>query len=271
MEERVVLTLAEPYLDKGYHIYCDNFFSSPALAYNLLLRDTYMIGTCREKRKGVPATIKKRMDKRRTPRGASVADFAVDKDGRKLSPEVHCFFWMDKKPVGLINTITPPDVFATVIRHDSHGDYLEIQCPMAVKFYNQYMGGVDLADNLRKTYSCSRKGIKWYFRIFYYLLDTAVVNAFILYKETKRRPDMTQKEFRLILAEEMIEIACFRTAVGRHSTREKERYTGRHFPEYFQNKSKYCRAKGCKSRPSYRCDRCKVVLCAAPCFRKYHS
>ena len=97
MGERVVLTLAEPYLDKGYHIYCDNFFSSPALAYNLLLRDTYMIGTCREKRKGVPATIKKRLDKRRTSRGASVADFAVHKDGRKLFPEVHCFFWMDKK------------------------------------------------------------------------------------------------------------------------------------------------------------------------------
>ena len=181
------MTLAAPYLDKGYHIYCDNFFSSPSLAFELLLRNTYMIGTCREKRKGVPATIKDRMKKSRTPRGASVSDFAVDANGSRLQPEVHCFFWMDKKAVGLINTITPPDVFATVIRHDSRGQDLEIQCPMAVKKYNQYMGGVDLADNLRKTYSCSRKGIKWYMRIFYYLIDTAAVNAFILYKEAKGR------------------------------------------------------------------------------------
>ena len=79
MGERVVLTLAETFLDKGYHIYCDKFFSSPALAYSLLLRDTCMIGTCREKRKGVPATIKKRMDKQPTLQGTLVADFAVDK------------------------------------------------------------------------------------------------------------------------------------------------------------------------------------------------
>ena len=179
------MTLAAPYLNKGYHIYCDNFFSSPLLAFELLLRNTYMIGTCREKRKGVPATIKDRMKKSRTPRGASVSDFAVDSNGSRLQPEVHCFFWMDKKAVGLINTITPPDVFGTVIRHDSRGQDLEIQCPIAVKKYSQYMGGVDLAENLRKTYSCSREGIKWYMRIFYYLIDTAAVNAFILYKEAK--------------------------------------------------------------------------------------
>ena len=87
---------------------------------------------------------------------------------------------------------------------------------------------------------------------------------------TKRRPDMTHKECRLILADETFETACFRTAIGRHSTEEAERYAGRHFPEFFQNKTKYCRAKSCKSRPSYRFDRCKV-LCAAQCFRKYHS
>lgn len=166
---------------------------------------------------------------------------------------------MNKTPVGLINTITPPDGFATVIRHDSHGDDLEIKCPMAVKLYNQYMGGVDLADNLRKTYSCSRKGIKWYFRIFYYLLDTAVVNAFILYKETKRRPDMTQKEFRLILADEMIDTACFRNAVGRRATTEVERYAGRPSQKRFPTNQSIAAPKAAKAA-------CRVVVTAARFF-----
>ena len=70
---------------------------------------------------------------------------------------------------------------------------------------------------------------------------------------------MTHKEFRVILADEMFETACFRTAVGRHSTEEVERYAGRHYPEFFQNKTMYCRAKGCKTRPSYRFDRCNCA------------
>ena len=39
---------------------------------------------------------------------------------------------------------------------------------------------------------------------FSYIIDTAVVNAFILYKEAKGRKKITQKEFRLLLADKMI-------------------------------------------------------------------
>ena len=47
------------------------------------------------------------------------------------------------------------------------------------------MGGVDLADYRRKLYSSLRKSkVKWYMRIFYFLLDVAVVNAHILESES---------------------------------------------------------------------------------------
>ena len=46
-------------------------------------------------------------------------------------------------------------------------------------------GGVDLADQKRKLYSTSQKSkVKWYMRLFYYLLDVAVVNAHILESES---------------------------------------------------------------------------------------
>ena len=44
-----------------------------------------------------------------------------------------------------------------------------------------YMGGVDLSDQMRKAYTCSRKSrTRWYMRLFWFFVDLAVVNAYIL-------------------------------------------------------------------------------------------
>ena len=43
------------------------------------------------------------------------------------------------------------------------------------------MGGVDPTDQMRKAYTCTRKSKKkWYMRLFWYLLDLSIVNAYIL-------------------------------------------------------------------------------------------
>ena len=41
-------------LDKGFHLYFDNYFSSPSLLSDLLAKDTYCIGTVRVHRKHFP-------------------------------------------------------------------------------------------------------------------------------------------------------------------------------------------------------------------------
>ena len=48
---------------------------------------------------------------------------------------------------------------------------IEVRCPACVKGYNINMGGVDLSDQKRKTLSCSRKSIKWYMRLFWFVVD----------------------------------------------------------------------------------------------------
>ena len=50
--------------------------------------------------------------------------------------------------------------------------------------YYKYMGGVDLADMKRKLYSCSRRLMKRWFRLFYYLVDITVVNSHVIISET---------------------------------------------------------------------------------------
>ena len=68
-----------------------------------------------------------------------------------------------------------------VSRKLKNGSCIDVACPLAVKLYNQNMGGVDLSDQMRKAYTCSRKSrTRWYMRLFWFFVDLAVVNAYIL-------------------------------------------------------------------------------------------
>ncbi|XP_069108928.1 piggyBac transposable element-derived protein 4-like [Argopecten irradians] len=49
----LVMRLIGPYLNQGYHLYMDNYFSSPHLFYNLYLNATLAFGTVRSNRRGI--------------------------------------------------------------------------------------------------------------------------------------------------------------------------------------------------------------------------
>ena len=61
------------------------------------------------------------------------------------------------------------------------GSHVQVICPEAVKAYNEHMGGVDLADQMRRLYTCTHKSSrKWYFWLFWFLVDLTVDNAYVL-------------------------------------------------------------------------------------------
>ena len=66
------------------------------------------------------------------------------------------------------------------------------------------MGGVDMADPLRKAYSCKRRSRKWWLPLFYFMVDISVVNSYILHRDTPPCAKLTLKEFILELAAELI-------------------------------------------------------------------
>ena len=52
------MKLVQPFLNKGYSVYMDNFYSSPALFEELLSKKTFAVGTLRTNRNNFPLSLK---------------------------------------------------------------------------------------------------------------------------------------------------------------------------------------------------------------------
>ena len=205
-------------------------------------------------------------DAQRMSRGDCVSSQVLD-------GKVECLVWKDKKPIAFINTISDPESFTTVAQKQSNGNRIDVTCPLSVKLYNANMDGVDLADQKRKLYSCTRKSKKWYMRLFWYILDVAIVNAHIIESESKptKRP---QKEFRLEMASDLMSCHSSRKKRGRPSDSSPTCcYHERHFPSELNTtcQCKVCSSGSHRKCTKYGCSSCKVHLCPVPCFGMYHT
>ena len=55
--------------------------------------------------------------------------------------------------------------------------------PVVVDNYNKYMLGVDRFDQRMSYYQFVRKSVCWWMKVFFWMLEVAVVNSYILYSE----------------------------------------------------------------------------------------
>ena len=55
--------------------------------------------------------------------------------------------------------------------------------PVVIDDYNQHMLGVDKLDQFASYYSFLHKSVKWWRKVFFWMLEVAVINAYIIYKK----------------------------------------------------------------------------------------
>lgn len=113
--------------------------------------------------------------------------------------------WWDNKPVNFLCTggsIT----MERVARREKDGSQHEVPCPKFVKDYQRLMGGVDIHDQLRlQRYSLqlAARCQKYYASLFWGLVDMAIVNSYIVYKELHKRrnakPKLSHAQFKKVL------------------------------------------------------------------------
>jgi len=168
--ERVVLKLISG-LEKNYHsIYFDNFFMSIDLVGKITRLNQYCCGTIRSNRRGLPPNLPK--------------DKSMKKGDQFIRYKKNILFikWMDNRSVHVISNylnITNN----TVERRDKQGKKIKTNCPGLISDYNQYMGGVNHMDQLISMYQRDRKSKRYWLRIYFYLFEMCLLNAFVLFNK----------------------------------------------------------------------------------------
>ena len=160
-------------MDKGYHIYMDNWYTSAELFEELLYRDTYACGTVCMLCKGTPSSFKKSAIK---PLQASFARngllLLVKWCGQESKSK--------KKLVSVLSMVHEANQVLTT-KKDKHGNHL--YKPEAIFEYTKYMSGVDLSDQYMAFHMNLHKSMKWWRKLFFHLFNMELLNAYILNKK----------------------------------------------------------------------------------------
>uniref|UniRef100_A0A8C5MUU7 PiggyBac transposable element-derived protein domain-containing protein n=1 Tax=Leptobrachium leishanense TaxID=445787 RepID=A0A8C5MUU7_9ANUR len=177
---KIVWDLLFPLMNKGYHLYVDNFYTSVPLFKLLYCFDTAACGTVRKNRVGFPAQLVRT----RLKRGETSA---------LRQEELLAVKYRDKKDVYLLSTIHTERSVEVSVR----GRAERIRKPVCIKAYNRHMGGVDLADQLLQPYQIMRKSRAWYKKVAIYLMQIATHNAFLLCKKANPGVTLSFLQFQL--------------------------------------------------------------------------
>ena len=265
------MNLVEELRGKGYNVYVDNFYTSTALFLDLIQRGFGACGTVRLTRRGLSPEFKNK----KLAKGEIYAE-------RTYDDSILCLKWRDKREVALLSTFHDDSFVEKRRRTRLAPDGTEVvKKPIAIEDYNQSMGGVDKADQLVLYYGYAHRAMKWWKRVFFHMLDLALVNAHILFNATNEAKK-TQLEFRIAVAEGLLR--DYERLSVRHYTAPQVslplRLSERAFPEPIPKDTpsggrpqcEVCRAqKKKRSQTQYRCKLCHVPLHLYPCFEVYHT
>lgn len=276
MTSRVVLTLIEKYelsygSLKGMHVYTDRYYTSVELAQALYEKEIHLTGVINRSRKGLPVSNRKNQTLKR---GQIVS---YRKEDKMLFLQ-----WMDKREVMMLSTFY--DNTTEYIKRVKNGVEQVISKPKVVCRYNEHMGGVDIANHFMASYSFSRKTIKWWRKMFFWLVEVSIVNSYILFTTTKEAGvrSICQRNYRQNLIQQLVgDTKNSNKRVRPSHEVDDERLNGElHcIYELHGNKKRDCtvcsnrRTPQGRKRTKYFCKTCSnnPGLHPGKCFEKYHT
>ena len=183
LTSRIVLHLVDQVLahaqGTGFHLYTDRYYTGMPLAEKLLERQIHLTGTVQKTRKSLPKAYKKMKIKNGEMKVYRHPD------------NVMSLCWKDKRPIDMLSTWHNGES-ETTTRIVRGGRREEIEKPLVMSDYTENMGAVDKADHYCASYSFSRKTLRWWWKLFFWMLEVSLVNSFILYRLETHQPNLTQ-------------------------------------------------------------------------------
>ncbi|KRZ72981.1 PiggyBac transposable element-derived protein 4 [Trichinella papuae] len=157
----LVKRLVRPWCWKGRNITMDNTFTSVQLAEDLLAYRTTVVGTLRRNRRDVPS------------------EMTIAK-GRQVGSSVFCFD-QELTMVSYIPKRNKCDLLLSTMHHDGATREEKKGKPEIVLCYNETKSGVDKFDRMVREYTCRQCTHRWPMDLWFNLLDSAGVAAFVLW------------------------------------------------------------------------------------------
>ena len=269
----VIFRLCSDLKGSNVKLYFDNLYCSLSVLQDLQKDNIWATGTIRGNRIGLHPTVKK------TPKMVR-GEHKMFQD--KKNPNLTCCVWQDTKQVRYASVACDPSIVGVAVRRISR-TYVRVNQPLVAQRYNQHYKSIDLLDQYLAAYPISRRTYRSWKHIYWFCFQTAVVNAYILFKETHPGPlprTYAHIDFRIALAKELI---------GNFSNRQvnpisKPLFVGPGVPnEQFVNhqntKLQPSRIRVCKphkqyhgvtKRTVYGCQSCEISICKQ-CHVRWHT
>ena len=184
---KVVTQLAEPFCDRGHVIYCDRFFSHLDLAAYLKSRHTGMVGT--SAMSSLPPDLAYLVSNMHPLNGPinglsinltspTIQGNGLTKSSQLKSLSVSLYGWIRSiAPVTRKSSSLPTAYPQFQHLYRSNATVRIFASPPILKAYNYRMGGVDKHDRLVGQHAIPLTAKRGYIKIFFHVLDSAVVNA----------------------------------------------------------------------------------------------
>ena len=197
---RIILELVEIVINatksSGYHVFTDRLYTNLELAKELLMRKIHLTGTIQTNRVGLPNDIKKGKIKLSPGKHVSFCK----------SNRYHVLSWRDKRYVTMLTTFYSSAT--RTVQRIAKGNVLEeLTKPEVICEYNAYMGGVDKADHYCSSYAFIQKCLKWWRKLYFFVLEVAIVNSFLLYKMHRNATNekkLSHRNYRKELCEQLV-------------------------------------------------------------------
>ncbi|XP_049517028.1 piggyBac transposable element-derived protein 4-like [Dermacentor silvarum] len=270
----VVTQLCNNYLEQGYVIYMDNFYTSASLFAHLLEHKTLACGTTRKDRRCFPAELKDMSWEKKAKRG----------DVRWLRQNNILYLqWKDKKVVHMMSTAHTANKHVSATRKERRGgvwSMTQIEKPLLIDEYNSGMLGVDKSDQLIASYNVLMKCVRWWKTLFFHCIDIAVVNSFILFQEHRqqhlstpefqRGANFDQLSFRMELTQQLL-------GLDDEDVPREDPVPKLHLPQKMPQR-RNCRMcyeeRKVEPKTNVLCEECGVHLCITKtrnCFTAWHE
>ena len=115
---------------------------------------------------------------------------------------VTCVTWRDQKPVSVLATQLPQVQLEL-------GKRETLLSQGVTDLSNTYMGGVDVSDQRAVAYARLVRGVVWYYKGFFYMVELCVSNAYIFHCRCPDHATITSLEFRKSVIKALVQGKCF--------------------------------------------------------------